>query len=634
MPAAVHNGAMLEGDLQRLRDRYADKFQPEDRIFGSIRRGDRIFVGTGCGEPQHLVRALTLYIRSNPKALFGAEILHVWSLGVAPYTDERLQANVRHNSFFVGTPTRAAVNEGLADYTPIFLSQVPDLFRRRHIDLDVALIQVSLPDRHGYLNLGVSVDIVKAAVASASLVVAQVNRHMPRIAGDGFLHVDEIDYLVDHDEPLLEYVPSVPDEIASRIGRHVARIVEDGDTIQVGYGSVPNAIMAALARKRHLGLHTELLTDGIVDLIRAGAIDNSRKTINRGRSVASFVMGRAATYEFLHDNPTVELRTIDYTNNPLVIAQHEGMTAINSALEIDLTGQASAESIGRTFYSGIGGQADFMRGALLAPGGKSILALPSTSHDGRSSRIVPFLEEGAGATLNRGDVHYVVTEYGMAHIHGKNIRERAMDLIAIAHPTFRAGLIEEARRHRLVYQDQAYLPGERGEYPEHLEIRKTTRRGQPVWLRPVRISDEGLIKDFFYSLSDRSLARRFLTPTWEISHERLLDFVVVDYTKAIVIAAVVEEAGRETIVGLGECYLDEERLWANVAFAVRDAFQNRGIGTELLAHLVHIARRQGLLGLTAEVLKDNEPMLRVFEKVAGPAERTDADGSWEIRIRL
>jgi RimJ/RimL family protein N-acetyltransferase len=480
----------------------------------------------------------------------------------------------------------------------------------------------------------VSVDIVKAAVTSASLVVAQMNRHMPRVPGDGFLHVDEIDYLVYHDEPLLEYRPNVPDEMAARIGKHVARIVQDGDTIQVGYGSVPNAILAALGRKKHLGVHSELLTDGIVELVRAGVIDNSRKSVNRGKSVASFVMGCAATYAFIDDNPTIELRTIDYTNNPLVIAQHAGMTAINSALEIDLTGQASAESIGHTFYSGIGGQADFMRGALLAPGGTSILALPSTSHDGTASRIVPFLREGAGATLNRGDVHYVVTEYGMAHIHGKNIRERAMDLIAIAHPQFRAGLIEEARRLHLIYHDQEYLPGERGEYPEHLETRKTSRRGQPLLLRPVRISDEPLIKDFFYSLSDRSMYRRFLTPTWEMSHERLQGFVVIDYTKEMIILATVEEDGRERVVGLGEYYLEEDGLWANVAFAVRDAYQNRGVGTELLAFLIHVARRQGLMGLTAEVLKENEPMLRVFEKMGIALEKQSVEESWDLRLRF
>lgn len=625
---------MCELQSQQLADRYPGKIESEDVIFANIRRGDRIFLGTGCGEPQHLVQALTAFVRSNPKALFGAEILQVWTLGVAPYTDERLQANVRHNSFFVGNTTRAAVNLGLADYTPIFLSQVPDLFHRRLIDIDVALVQTSLPDEHGFLNLGVSVDIVKAAITSASLVVAQVNARMPRVQGDGFLHVNEVDYLVHHDEPLLEYAPSVPDEIAARIGKHVARIVQDGDTIQVGYGSIPNAIMAALGRKRHLGVHSELLTDGIVDLIRSGVIDNANKTVNRGKSVAAFCMGTAATYAFIDNNPTIEMRTIDYTNSPLVIAQHANMTAINSALEIDLTGQATAESIGHTFYSGIGGQADFMRGAILAPGGKSILALPSVTHDGTRSRIVPFLQEGAGASLIRGDVHYVVTEYGMAHIHGKNIRERAMDLIAIAHPAFRAGLVEEARRLRLIYHDQEYLPGERGEYPEHLETRKTTRRGLALLLRPVRISDEPLLKEFFYSLSDRSMYRRFLTPTWEMSHERLQGFVVIDYTKEMIILAMVEEGGREQVVGLGEYYLDEDRLWANVAFAVRDTYQNRGVGTELLAFLIHVAKRQGLVGLTAEVLKENEPMLRVFEKMGVPLERTSVEESWDFRLRL
>ena len=310
------------------------------------------------------------------------------------------------------------------------------------------------------------------------------------------------------------------------------------------------------------------------------------------------------------------------------------MTAINAALEIDLTGQATAESVGRMFYSGIGGQADFMRGALLARGGKSILTLPSITHDGEHSRIVPFLKEGAGVTLNRGDVHYVVTEYGMAYIHGKNIRERAMDLIAIAHPKFRAWLVDEARRLNLVYHDQEYLAGERGEYPEHLESRKTTRRGLPVLLRPVRISDESLLKDFFYSLSDRSMYRRFLTPTWEMSHERLQEFVVIDYTKEMIMLAVVEDETRQVVVGLGEYYLEEDGLWANVAFAVRDTFQNRGIGTELLGFLIQNARRQGLLGLTAEVLKENEPMLRVFEKMGLKMDKVSVEESWDLRLRF
>lgn len=622
------------GELERLKAQYPDKFLPEDEVFAHIRRGDRIFLGTACGEPQHLVQALTDYVKANPKAFFDAEIVQVWTLGVAPYTDERLKSNFRLNAFFIGNNTRGAINAGLADYTPIFLSQVPDLFNRRVISIDIALIQTSLPDSHGFLSLGVSVDIVRAAVGSARLIIAQVNPRMPRVQGDGFLHVNDVDYVIPFDEPLLEYRPNMPDAIATRIGRYVARIVEDGDTIQVGYGSVPNAIVSALGRKKHLGVHTELLTDGLVDLIRCGAVDNSKKTIDRGKTVTSFCMGSRDTYDFIDANPTIEFRTIDYTNSPLVIGRHENMCAINSVLQIDLTGQATAESIGSSFYSGIGGQADFMRGAVLAKGGKSILVIQSTAQEGTVSRIVPFLPEGAGATLNRGDVHYVVTEYGIAHIHGKNVRERAMDLIAIAHPAFRHHLVEEARRLNLIYGDQEFVPGERGEYPEQHEARKTTKTGLSLLLRPVRISDEPLLKDFFYSLSDQSMYRRFMTPRRDMPHERLQEFVAIDYTQEMVILACLDEGARSPVAGLAEYYIEEDGLTANVAFAVTDRFQNKGVGTALLTHLTQIARKQGLHGFTAEVLRENEAMLRVFEKMKFPIETSAAGDVYKLKISL
>ncbi len=378
-----------------------------------------------------------------------------------------------------------------------FLSRVPDLFYRGMVPINVALIQTSSPDIHGYMSLGISVDITKAAVEKASLVIAQVNQYMPRAHGDGFIHIEDIDFIICHDEPLLEYEAIAPDETARQIGKYVSRIVQDGDTIQVGYGSLPNAILSNFGEKKHLGVHTELLTDGLVDLIKKGVIDNSRKTLNRGKTVATFCMGHRKTYEFLEDNPSIEFRTIDYTNNPLTISRQKNMTAINSALEIDLTGQVTAESLGKTFYSGIGGQADFMRGAVLAPGGKSILAIQATAEWGKVSRIVPFLREGAGVTLIRGDIHYVVTEYGIAYLLGKNIRERAMALISIAHPDFRPWLIEKAKEANLIYRDQAFIPGKKGEYPEHLEIFRTTAKGLPLLLRPVKISDEPLLKGFF-----------------------------------------------------------------------------------------------------------------------------------------
>src|SRR5512144_849990 len=438
-----------------MKSLYPEKFPTEERIFSAIHPGNRVFIGTGCGEPQCLVRALINYVRSHPKAFFDAELLQVWTLGVAPYADQKFKDNFRHNSFFIGNNTRDAVNRGLADYTPVFLSQVPGLFQKKLVPVDVALIQTSLPDDHGFMSLGISVDIVKAATENASLVIAQVNPRMPRVLGETFINIKDVGFIIPCDEPLLEYEDTVADDIAQKIGTYVARIVQDGDTIQVGYGSIPNAILAHLKNKEHLGVHTELLTDGIVELMRARVIDNSRKELNRGKTVAAFCMGKRDTYDYLHDNPGIDVRPVNSQNNPTVLASQKNMTAINSALEVDLSGQATAESIGTTFYSGIGGQADFMRGAILSPGGKTILAIQSTAEDGAVSRIVPFLKEGAGVTLSRGDIHYVVTEYGIAYLHGKNIRERAMDLIAIAHPRFRQWLIDEARERSLIYRDQA-----------------------------------------------------------------------------------------------------------------------------------------------------------------------------------
>jgi acyl-CoA hydrolase/GNAT superfamily N-acetyltransferase len=616
--------------LQEMAKRYPEKFESVNVIFGNIHPGSHIFIGTGCGEPQYLVRSLIDYVAAHPKAFFDTELLQVWALGVAPYADAKFKDNFRYNSFFIGNNTRDAVNRGLADYTPVFLSQVPGLFSRKLVPVDVALIQTSLPDEHGFMSLGVSVDIVKAAVDNASVVIAQVNAGMPRIHGDTFLNIRDVHFVLPHDEPLLEFEAVVSDEIAQRIGKYVARIVRDGDTIQVGYGSIPNAILSHLKGKKHLGVHTELLSDGIVELMKAGVVDNSRKELNRGKTVAAFCMGRHETYRYLHDNPAVEFRQVNYTNNPTVLARQRNMTAINSALEIDLTGQATAESLGGIFYSGIGGQADFMRGAILSPGGKTILAMQSTAEDGSVSRIVPFVKEGAGVTLGRGDIHYVVTEYGIAYLHGKNIRERAMDLIAIAHPRFRQALIEEAKGRKLIYQDQLYITGEGGEYPEHLETRRTTRHGFPVFLRPVRMNDEHLLKDFFYRLTKDSMYQRFISTRADMPHERLQKFIAIDYRREMVILATVEEDGKEIAVGMGQYLIDEASHTAEAAFVVLDGYQGKGIGAELLSYLTFLAKRQGLLGFTAAVLQDNTHMLRLFESMGFVVDKRLDAGVYEL----
>jgi acyl-CoA hydrolase/GNAT superfamily N-acetyltransferase len=622
----------LHKKIEPVKALYPEKFPTLERIFSAIHPGNRIFIGTGCGEPQYLVKALVDYVRSHPKAFFDAELLQVWTLGVAPYADEKFKDNFRHNSFFIGNNTRDAVNLGLADYTPVFLSQVPGLFRKKLVPVDVALIQTSLPDEHGFMSLGISVDIVKSAAENATLVIAQVNPRMPRVLGDTFINIKDVGFVVPYEEPLLEYEDTVADEISQKVGTYVARIVQDGDTIQVGYGSIPNAILTHLKKKEHLGVHTELLTDGIVELMKMRVIDNSRKELNPGKTVAAFCMGKRETYEYLHDNPAIEFRPVNYTNNPTVLARQRNMTAINSALEIDLSGQATAESIGKLFYSGIGGQADFMRGAILSQGGKTILALQSTAENGEVSRIVPTLREGAGVTLSRGDIHYVVTEYGIAYLHGKNIRERAMDLIAIAHPQFREQLIEEAKKQRLIYKDQAFIPGVHGEYPEELETYKTTRTGLDLFLRPVKLSDEPLLKDFFYSLTNDSLYRRFISTRLDMHHDRLQPFVVIDYTREMVILAVLEQEEKELIVGMAQYLIDETTHTAEVAFVVRDDYQGKGIGAVLLAYVTYLARKSGLHGFTAAVLMENRQMLQLFEKMGFNIEKRSEGGVYELTM--
>jgi acyl-CoA hydrolase/RimJ/RimL family protein N-acetyltransferase len=620
--------------MDNLKENYPEKFVSEEKIFSHIHRGDRIFIGTGCGEPQYLVNALVQYVQKHPKVLVDAEIVQVWTLGVAPYADSKFQQNFRHNSFFVGTHTRDAVNEGIADYTPIFLSKVPQLFQKGLVPIDVALIQTSLPDHNGYMNLGISVDIVKTATEKAHLVIAQINSYMPRVHGDGFIHIKDVDYIIHYNEPLLEYDTETDLKIAGQIGQYAAKLIQDGDTIQVGYGSIPNAILYNLSHKKNLGVHTELISDGIVDLIKKGVITNTHKTINRGRSLASFCMGKQTTYDYVHDHPAIEFRTVDYTNNPLIIAQHDNMVAINSALEIDLTGQATAESLGKTFYSGIGGQADFMRGAVFARNGKTILTLQSTAEDESLSRIVPFLKEGTGITLNRGDVCYVVTEYGIAYLHGKNIRERAMELIAIAHPKFRSWLISEAKRLNLIYQDQAFIPGKEGEYPEDLETYRTIENGMEILLRPVKIKDESLLKDFFHQVSDEMLYRRFISVRHNMPHQELQKFAVINFSEEMVILAVKEDQHQEEILGIGQYGMNEDNHTAEAAFMVRDDYHNQGIGTELLSYLTYLAKKQGLLGFTAEVLMNNRQMLHVFEKMGFKITKRMVEGVYELEMNF
>jgi acyl-CoA hydrolase/GNAT superfamily N-acetyltransferase len=622
---------MMKNLLQCWQEKYPEKFASEASIFSHIRRGDHIFVSSGCGEPQHLINALMEFVESHPKSFFDTEIIHVYSLGLSPYTQEKFKSNFRCNAFFIGNSIRESVNRGAADYTPISLSQVPHLMKTGMVKIDVALVQTSLPDEHGFLSLGVGVDIVKAATERATVVIAQLNPLMPRIHGDGFINLKEVDFVIPFEEPILELNDAAPSREVESIGKYVAQLIQDGNTIQVGYGAVPNAVMTNLYDKNHLGVHTELLGNGLVKLIKAGVIDNTQKNINRGKTIASFSMGNTETYSFLNDNPSIIFRSIDYTNDPLIIAQHDNMVAINSALEIDLTGQATSESLGGRFFSGVGGQQDFMRGALLAKNGKTILAMKSTAVDETISRIVPSLKENSGVTINRSDIRYVVTEYGIAYLHGKNIRERAMDLISIAHPKFRFSLIEEARKRGLIYADQAYLPAQDEEYPEQMDAYRTTKKGLPLFIRPVKINDEPLLKDFFYSLSDHTLHQRFISSRLDMPHEKLQNYVVIDHNTSLALVVTAADK-RDEILAYGQYEINMPTHTAEVALVVRDDYQNMGIGTELLSYLTYLARRAGLFGFMASVLTENGAMLHLFNSNEFETVKKSDGGIYELQI--
>lgn len=609
---------------------YEAEYTEAKDALSEIGRGERVFIGSGAAEPQYLVQNLV----DLANEFYDTEIFHIQTLGVAPYTEEKFEDRFRHNAFFVDDNTRDAVAEGKADYTPIFMKDIPDMFRSKRIPLDVSLVQVSPPDEHGWVSLGIAVDIIKAAVENSKKVIAQVNPRMPRVHGDTFLHAEDIDHLVHHEEELLEFEPVAASETAEKIAKHVSRLIENGATLQCGYGNIPNAILSHLDKKSDLGIHTEMLSEDLANLMEKGVVNNKKKTLNPGKSVASFLMGTNKLYDFVDDNPGIELRPTDYTNDPFNIAKNHKMTAINTALQIDLTGQVCADSLGYSFYSGIGGHADFMRGATYADDGKSIIALSSTARGGDVSRIVTHLNEGAGVVTTRGDVQYVVTEYGVAYLHGKNIRERAMELINIAHPKFREKLLKEAKEHNLVFQDQILVLGEGGRYPDELETIREIN-GKEYQFRPMKPTDEELLKDLFYALSDESRYRRFMSPRKDMPHERRQDFVQINYNKEMAIVVIDQEIeGPERMVGEGDYRIKEGQNVAEISIMIRDEYQAQGIGSALVEYLTTIAKRQGLYGFTAEVLAENKKMLKVFEKMGYDIEKRRKYGEYQLKMRF
>jgi 4-hydroxybutyrate CoA-transferase len=441
------------------REAYKKKLTTAEEAVKAIKSGNRVVIGHAYGQPQHLVNAMV----ANNDAYEDVEIVHMVSLSPAPYCGQEMRKHFTHNSFFVGVNSREAVNKGQAKYTPCFFYELPRLFTNGVLPVDVAICQLSPPDDQGYCSFGISVDYTKPAVDAAKITIAQINEQMPRTLGDSFVHVSQLDYIVEHNEPLLElgrektgttetekeqYVAKITAEMD--IGRHCGELIEDGACLQLGIGAIPDAVLAFLEEKKDLGIHTEMFADGVVELVMKGVVTCARKNLHPGKMVANFLMGTKKLYDFVHNNPMVEMHPVNYTNDSCIIGQNDNMVSINSALQIDLLGQVASDTIGALQFSGVGGQVDFIRGAARAKGGKSILAFSSTASGGKYSRIVPELDHGAVVTTSRYDVHYIVTEYGIADLRGKSVRERAKQLITIAHPDFRKQLKKELDKIRIL----------------------------------------------------------------------------------------------------------------------------------------------------------------------------------------
>ena len=603
---------------------------PEDAV-SKVRSGQRVFIGSGAAEPQLLVKALA---KRGPE-LADTQITHILTLGVAPYADPKLEDGFRHNALFIGPNVREAVAEGRADFTPVFLSEVPRLFRHGKMPIDVALIQVAPPDEHGYCSYGVSVDVTKAAAESAGYVIAEVNPNMPRTLGDCFIHINSIDELVPSDMPILEAPAGQVDDIAKQIGQHIADLIQDGSTLQLGIGTIPDAVLSCLGDKKDLGIHSEMISDGVIDLVEKGVINGSRKNIHTGKIVASFAIGTRRLYDFIDNNPMCEFHPSEFTNDPFRIAENDRVVAINSALQVDLTGQVCADSLGTYFYSGIGGQVDFIRGASRSHQGRPIIALPSTAGDGEVSRIVPTLTPGAGVVTSRGDVHYVVTEYGIADLHGKTIRERAMALIHIAHPDHREQLMEEARNRKLVYADQVAVFGHGDLNRRSFERRFTSANGRTIHMRPVLPTDEDMMRDLFYACSAETLYHRFFIKMQSMPHRKLKKFVNIDYVNNMALASVTHEDEHEMIVAVGRYSVDKASNAAEVAFIVRDDWQGQGVGVTLFNQLLEVARKRGIVKFTADVLHDNARMLHIFHKCApAPIESRLEGGVYHLSFSI
>jgi acyl-CoA hydrolase/GNAT superfamily N-acetyltransferase len=594
-------------------DKYIEKKCSAQEALRRIRPGQRVFIGSSCGEPQHLVRELS----ELSDQFRDIEIIRLMTLETAPLTliaNKTRDHSLNIRSFYLGSAKPKGIARNMRFITPINMSAIPRLFKSRLVPVHVALIQVSPPDDFGWMSLGVSVDITMAAAQSADLVIAQVNSNMPRVLGRSFIHVNEVDYFVEHDESLLTIGENPEMAAANDIGRLIARrLIDDGSTIAIGLGTTSESVMLALEDRNDLGIHTLYMTDEIMHLFSKGVITNRNKGFNDGKMVANSAIGSEDLYEFLNDNPAVEFHPSDYVCDPAIIARHNKMVAMSVAMSIDLTGQVAADAMPHSHFSGVTGISDFMRGAVQSPGGKSIIMLPSTAVQGKKSRIVPFLNDTAVAAP-RGDVHLVVTEYGAVNLFGKSFQERAMGLISIAHPDFREELFYEAKKMGLLSTDRTLKESMHGVYPIHLE-EILDIGGETVTVRPVKPVDERRIQEHFYNLDKNDVIARFFHEKTTFLKEEVEGVSQIDYVKDLTVVAIVGEFGFGRVVGIGEYLIDPATNVAEVAFSISKEFQKKGMGKVLIKKLAAAALENDISGLVAYTSPNNRGMIKLFNQL-------------------
>jgi acyl-CoA hydrolase/GNAT superfamily N-acetyltransferase len=573
-----------------------------------LKSGNRVFIGSNAAVPNALIDSLI----TDGKKIEDLELIHIATFGKNKWALPEYKNRFKVNTFFIhGDAVRQAVDEGRADYTPCSFSRISTLFSDSTLPLDVALIMVSPPDSLGYCSLGVSVDIVMSAARNSKYIIAQINPKMPRTAGHSFLHVSEFSACIEHAQDIPEMTVVEGSKISDRIAQYVAMLVSDGATIQLGVGKIPDAVTRYLHTHKNLGVHSEMISDGIAELMQKGVINNREKTFHPGKTVTSFCVGSDKLYRFVHNNPHVEFYPSSYINKPANIAKNKDMVSINSAIEVDLSGQVVADSIGYQFHSGIGGQVDFVEGASKSIGGKPIIALPSTAKNGTISRIVANISEGAGVVTSRGDVHYVVTEFGVASLRGKSVRERALELIRVAHPSFREGLLQQIRRHLWVPDYQKHFPTDVPEFGD-MQLQPIIIDAEKFYLRPLNPSDERRLQEFFYSHTKETLRLRYNYIPQNMTREKSCDLVSVDQSKDIALTIVQQEGSRTRIEAVGRYYLYPEKS-CEVAFVTRETNQGKGMAKRLLQEMIYIASARGLKKMFAMVKSENKAMIFVFE---------------------